>query len=113
MVVLLEGLALFGFGVWLAVESLLRDASNEAVATGSTVYFLVLGALVLLIAYGLWRRSSITHGAAVFVQLLVLPVAWYMAQAGFWAGAVPLAVAAVGALAGLMRPDARAALGRD
>ncbi len=111
--VALEGLGLLGFGVWLAVESLLRDASNEDVAMGSTVYFLVLGGLVLLIAYGLWRRSSFTHGAAVFLQLLFLPIAWYMALEGFWIGAVPLALGALAALVGLLRPDARAALGRD
>ena len=111
--VALEGLGLFGFGVWLAVESMVREASNEDVAMGSTVFFFVLGLLVLLIAYGLWRRSSFIHGAAVSVQLLLLFLAYMAATEGFWIGAVPLALSALAALVGLLRPDARVALGRD
>lgn len=111
-VVLVEGLALLGFGAWLGVELLVSEPSNREVASGSAVYFLVLGALVLLLAWSLWRRTGWSHGAAVFVQILALPLAWTMLRAGTWWLAVPTAALAVAALVALLRPGTRSALGR-
>jgi len=113
VVVLVEGLALLGFGGWLVFELATRDPSNRDVATGSSVYFVVLGLLVVLVAWGLWRRSGWSHGAAVFLQLLALPVAFSMAQAGAWWGAALLGVLAIVTVIGLLKRDTRVALGRD
>jgi hypothetical protein len=111
--VLAEGLAVLGFGVWLGFELLTQTPSNEDVARGSAVYFLVLGVLVLLVAWGLWRRSWWSHGAAVFLQLLALPIAWYMLRGDIWWSALLLTAVAVAALVALLRPQTRAALGRE
>ncbi len=108
-----EGVALTGFGAWLAYETVVAKASNERVATGSAVYFLVLGPLVLLVAAALWRRRGWASGAALFVQLLAVPVAVSMWQEGFVAGAVPLLAAAAAAAFGLLQPTTRHALGRE
>lgn len=108
-----EGLAVLGFGVWLGVELFTQTPSNEAVASGSAVYFVVFGLLVLLVAWGLWRRSGWSHGAAVFLQLLALPIAWYMLRGDVWWSALLLAFIAVATIVALLRPDTRAALGRE
>ena len=112
-VVLVQGLALVGFGAWLGVELLVAEPSNRSVATGSTAYFLLLGALVLGLVWALWRRRSWSHGAAVFLQVLALPLAWTMATADNWLLAVPTAALAITGLVALLRPDTRAALGRE
>jgi uncharacterized membrane protein len=111
--VLVEGLAVLGFALWLGVELVTQSPSNEDVARGSTVYFIVLGALVLLVAWGLWRRSGWSHGAAVFLQLLALPIAWYMLRGHAWWSALVLTVIAVATIVALLRRETRTALGRE
>jgi hypothetical protein len=111
-VVSLEAAALTGFGAWELWRSGVETASNRAVAEGSTAYFLVLGLLVAVVAFATWRRHRWSYGAAVFLQLLALPVAWTMATAGFWAGAVVLGAAAAAGLVALLAASGRAALGR-
>ena len=108
-----QGLAVLGFGLWLVFELLTQSPSNEDVARGSAVYFLVFGLLVLLVAWGLWRRSGWSHGAAIFLQLLALPIAWYMLRGDIWWSALLLTTVAVAALVALLRPQTRAALGRE
>jgi hypothetical protein len=111
-VVAAEGLALLGFGLWLGVELVVSEPSNRDVGSGSAVYFVVLGALVLLLAWSLWRRSGWSHGGSVFAQVLALPIAWTMLRAGSWELAVPTAALAVAALVALLQPATRTALGR-
>jgi peptidoglycan/LPS O-acetylase OafA/YrhL len=108
--VALEALALLAFGAWLGVETLVETPDNIDIARGSTAYFLLLGALVTLIAVALARGRAWSLGAGTFVQLLALPLAWYMAQGGLWVGAVPLAALAVVTLAGLVGERSRAAV---
>jgi hypothetical protein len=108
-----EGLSLAAFGTWLGVESRVARAADDRMAAGSAVYFLVLGPLVLLVAWALWRRQGWAMGAALFVQLLALPVAWTMAQGGLLVAALPLAAAAVAGVVVLLQPGTRHALGRD
>lgn len=86
--------------------------SSEQVYSGSVVYLVVFGVLIAIVAGSLWRRRGWSYGAAVFLQVLTLPIAAMMAGEGLWAGAVPLAAAAVVAVAGLMTAPAREALGR-
>ena len=110
--VALEAVGLLGFGTWLGYESAARTPDNAAAAAGSTAYFLVLGALVAGVAWALARRRAWSAGAATFLQLLALPMAWYMAGAGLLVGGLPLAAVALAALGGLLAPATRAALGR-
>ena len=105
--VVLEAAALLGFALWLGVETLVETPDNLDVAQGSTAYFVVIGLLVALVATGLVRGWSWAAGAGLFLQLLALPMAWYMARAGFWLGAVPLAAVALVSLAGLVSERAR------
>ena len=74
----LEGAALLGFGGWLLVETQVAQASDDDVAAGSTAYFIVLGLLGLFVAWALWRQRSWAFGAALFTQILALPIAFTM-----------------------------------
>jgi hypothetical protein len=107
-----EGLALFGFGCWLGYETLTSTTGNTDIAHGTTAYFMVLGLLVLGVSAALARRHGWAAGPSIFCQLLAFPIAWYMLTAGFWLGAVPLAVVAVVVLVSLISPATREVLGR-
>ena len=98
----LEALALLAFSVWLGLESVVRTPDNADVAHASTAYFALIGGLVAIVAAGLVRGWSWAVGAGLFLQLLALPMAWYMARAGLWVGAMPLALVALVSLAGLV-----------
>jgi hypothetical protein len=107
-----EALALLGLGSWLGYSSAVSTPDNAAVAQGTTAYFLVLGAGVAFLAASLWRGRGWSAGPATFLQLLALPMAWYMAREGLLVGAAPLAGVALTGLGGLLAPATRQALGR-
>jgi hypothetical protein len=109
----LQAVALLGYGGYLVVQSRISEATNDELAAELPIFFLVLGALVALVAVGLARRSGFAYGAAVAVELLALPIAWEMAQERFWAGAVPVTIAAATALWALWSLPGRAEFGRD
>ncbi|HSK27490.1 MAG TPA: hypothetical protein VK894_11340 [Jiangellales bacterium] len=111
-VVSLDAAALLGFALWEVYRSTVETPSSEAVAQGTMAYFGLLGTVVAVLAVAVWRLRSWSHGAAVFLQLLALPVAWTMAGGGFWWGAVLLGGSAVAALVALLSPAGRAAYGR-
>lgn len=107
-----EAVLLLGLGAWLVYENLVETPSNAAVAQGSAGYFVVLGLLALLPAAGLWRRRGWAYGAGVFLNLLALPLAWYMLRGGQPLAGLLLAAGAAGALAGLFSRPVRAVFGR-
>lgn len=110
--VALEGAALLGFGGWLLVEIQVAEASDDDVAAGSTAYFFILGLLGLFVAWALWRQRSWAFGAALFTQILMLPIALSMVSGGFWPGGVALVAIAVLGFAGLFSGPTRTAFGR-
>jgi hypothetical protein len=61
---------------------------------------------VLAAAWALWTGRRWGRGVAVFAQLLLLPVAWYMAVgSGQWLYGVPVALVAVVTLVLLFSPS--------
>ena len=71
--------------------------------TGATIA--VLGAAVLAAGWALWNGRAWGRGLAVFAQLLLLPVAWYMGVGSHqWGYAIPLAVLAAAILVLLFSP---------
>ena len=71
--------------------------------TGATIA--VLGAAVLTAGWALWNGRAWGRGIAVFAQLLLLPVSWYMGVGSHqWGYAVPLAVVAALILVLLFSP---------
>ena len=113
VVLALEALALVGFAAWMIVRHGSDVPSNEQVYSGSVVYLVVFGAMIAIVAASLWRLRGWAYGAAVFFQILALPIAWMMAGEQFWVGAVPLATAAIVAVGGLMTAPSRQVLGRN
>jgi hypothetical protein len=110
--VLLEGLALLGVGAWQVAGIVSEGFDDDGVALGSSVYFLLVGGLVLGLLVPVVRRRSWAYGAALFLQVLGLPLAATMAGEGFWVGAVPLGLVALAAAWALVSAPGRAAFGR-
>jgi peptidoglycan/LPS O-acetylase OafA/YrhL len=74
---------------------------------GTAAWYAVMGACVLAAGRALWTGRRWGRGIAVFAQLLLLPVAWYIAVGSQrWAYGVPVALVAVGALVLLFSPSA-------
>ena len=63
---------------------------------GSAAWFAIIGGGVLAAGWALWTGRRWGRGIAVFAQLLLLPVAWYMAVGSHqWLYGVPVALVAV------------------
>ncbi|MEU3250923.1 hypothetical protein [Streptomyces sp. NPDC006997] len=109
----LEGLVLFGGGVWMLVYGLAGSPDNERQAVTGGITLAVLALLPLLAARGLLARRSWSRGPAVITQLLALPVAYNLLQADSASipAGIALAVVAVTALVLLMNPATARALG--
>lgn len=109
----LQGVALVISGVYLLVMGLLGkpDSPRQAEMAGLTV--LALAVLPLAAARGLWLLRRWSRGPAMITQLMALPVAWTLYNAGgaLIAAAVALALVAVATLGLLVNPTATEALG--
>jgi peptidoglycan/LPS O-acetylase OafA/YrhL len=107
VVVALEGVALVVVAAILVVRAI-GGAHEKAISGyGTAVWYVVMGAAVFAAGWALWTGRRWGRGLAVFAQLLLLPVAWYIAVGSQqWAYGVPVAVMAVGALALLFSPSA-------
>jgi hypothetical protein len=113
VVAALEGAALAAWGIGMVVLGIVGnpDSPQQAEAGGLTV--LALAAMPLAAAYGLWRARRWSRGPVLIIQLVALPVAWTMIQAGgglIAAGSL-LGAAALTELVLLVHPAATEALG--
>lgn len=110
---LAEALALLAGGVYLLVEAVTGDPDSpqQAVTLGVTV--LVLGAIPLIAARGLWLRRRWSRGPAMITQIMALPAAWALltASGALVPAGVALAVVAVAGLVALVNPTTTEALG--
>jgi peptidoglycan/LPS O-acetylase OafA/YrhL len=74
---------------------------------GTAGWFAIMGSAVLAAGWALWSGRRWGRGIAVFAQLLLLPVAWYMAvDSRQWTYGVPVGVVAVVVLGLLFSPSA-------
>jgi hypothetical protein len=112
VVVGIEALAMLGVAVWQETGVLGGQAAQPDVAVGTAAYFLLVGAVVAVVAAFLWRAARWAFGPAVFLQLLGLLLAGTMASAGLWTGALALGVLVAIGLVVLLSPAGRAAFGR-
>ena len=63
---------------------------------GTAAWFAIIGAGVLAAGWALWTGRRWGRGIAVFAQLLLLPVAWYMTVgSNQWLYGIPVALVAV------------------
>ena len=113
-VVGLEGVALVVVAVVLVVRALGGAHEKSISGYGTAGWFVIMGAVLLAAARALWTGRRWGRGIAVFAQLLLLPVAWYVAVgSGQWSYGVPVAIVAAGALVLLFSPSAVEWLGQD
>ena len=108
VVVSLEGAALVAVAAVLVVRHL-AGAEDQPWLSGYVTagWFVVMGSAVLAAGWALWTGRRWGRGIAVFAQLLLLPVAWYMAVGSHqWLYGVPIAVVALVTLVLLFSPSA-------
>ncbi|BBY54722.1 hypothetical protein H7J07_17115 [Mycobacterium koreense] len=86
----------------------LAGADQSAVnGFGTAAWFVLVGAVVTAGGVALVRGHRWGRGIAVFTQLLLLPVAWYVAVGSHqWGYGITVAVVALGVLALLFSPAA-------
>ena len=105
--VALEGVVLVVVAAILVARAI-GGAHEKAISGyGTAVWYVVMGAAVFAAGWALWTGRRWGRGLAVFAQLLLLPIAWYIAVGSQqWAYGVPVALVAAGVLALLFSPSA-------
>jgi peptidoglycan/LPS O-acetylase OafA/YrhL len=113
VVVSLEGAALVVVAVVVVVRHLAGVEDQPWLSGyGTAGWFAVMGSAVLAAGWALWTGRRWGRGIAVFAQLLLLPVAWYMAVGSHqWLYGIPVALVALVTLALLLSPSALRWLG--
>jgi peptidoglycan/LPS O-acetylase OafA/YrhL len=115
VVVLLEGAALVAVAVVLVVRHLAGAHDQPWLSGyGTAGWFVVMGSAVLAAGWALRTGRRWGRGIAVFVQLLLLPAAWYMAVGSDqWLYGIPVAAVALLTLVLLFSPSALQWLAQD
>lgn len=89
-----------------AVRGLFGADQKIVSGYGNAAWFGLIGAAVLAAGWALWTGRRWGRGLAVFAQLLLLPVAWYIGVGSHrWGYAVPVAAVAIVVLALLFSPS--------
>ena len=110
VLVLLEALGWLGVGVSVVVGS---DSGRMLLDVTATVFFVALGAGLLLCARGLLRVRRWARAPVVLAQLIQVLVAWSFLSGETTLVAVLLAGVAVVVLVAVLSPAATRALVRD
>lgn len=90
-------------GVVAAVVFVVRGlaGADEHIVNGygNAIWFAVFGAALLAAGWSLWTGRRWGRGLAVYAQMLLLPVSWYVGVGSHqWVYAVPLAIVSVAIL---------------
>jgi peptidoglycan/LPS O-acetylase OafA/YrhL len=110
----LEGVALLVVAVVLLVRAVGGAQERSISGYGTAGWFVVMGGGVLAAGWALWTGRRWGRGIAVFAQLLLLGVAWYVAVGSQqWAYGVPVALIAVLTLVLLFSPSALQWIAQD
>lgn len=113
MVALAQGLLLGVLAVLVGVDAV----TGRAVDTAASAFMTGLGLLafvgLLLVARGLARRRRWARSPALLTQVIAIPVAVAVSQAGQYAYGVPLGIVAVLTAAALLSPPTTRALLAD
>lgn len=101
-----EGVVALVVAVVLIVRGLAGADQHIVNGFGTAAWFVVMGAAVLAAGWALATGRRWGRGIAVFANLLLLPVAWYIVRSHQPVYAVAMAVVAVAVLALLFSPSA-------
>ena len=103
-VVAIEGAAAIVVALILGVLGF--AGGDKRVAFGTALWFVLVGVAVLAAGWALWTGRRWGRGIAVFAQLLLLPIAWYMAVGSHRPEyGIPVGVVALIALVLLFSPS--------
>jgi hypothetical protein len=106
VVVAVEGAALVVVAAVLIIRHLAGVEEQPWLSGyGTAGWFVIMGSAVLAAGWALWTGRRWGRGIAVFAQLLLLPVAWYMAVgSNQWLYGIPVGLVAVVTLVLLFSP---------
>jgi uncharacterized membrane protein YhaH (DUF805 family) len=106
-----EALGALAGAVLLAVAALTGPSMSAGSAISTIVVAVLLAVVFAALARLLARRTRGARGPALVLQLLLIPIGWYMSSGGTpWVGIPLLVIAVLGAVA-LLAPGTRAELG--
>ncbi|WP_418602761.1 hypothetical protein [Mycolicibacterium sp. SCSIO 43805] len=95
-------------GLVMAVVLVVREAGGHHEAAisgyGTAAWFAVMGGAVAVSGWALWNGRRWGRGIAVFANLLLLGVAWYVFTSGQLAYAVAVAAVSIAVLGLLFSP---------
>jgi len=85
----------------------LVGSTERRLALGTSALFVLISAALISAGWALWTGRRWGRGVAVFAQLLLLPVAWYMSTGSHLVVlGVPLGMVALATLLALFSPSA-------
>lgn len=102
----LEGLILLGAAVYMVIHAAsgYRETDVAISGYGTAGWFAIMGTAVTAAGIGLLRGQRWGRGVVVIAQLVLLPVAYYMAiPSGRLVPGICIAIAAIAALVGLFQ----------
>jgi hypothetical protein len=106
-----EAAGLVAVVAFLLYEDLTAPASSVGGAVGVTLFAAVMAGLLAMLGRALWRRRGWARAPAIVLELLLLPIGYYLTTGGLaWLG-LPVLAAGVGGAAALLAPATRAAVG--
>lgn len=107
LIVAVQGLASLVVAVVLVWRAVAGADQRMASGYGTAAWFALMGAAVLAAGWALLRGRRIGRGVAVFANLSLLPVAWYMGVGSHrWAYGAVVGIAAAAVLVALFSPAA-------
>lgn len=113
LVAVIQSLVAFGIGIYLIISDFTSDAAptleSEAAAanwigTGTAVFMFIIFGTVLAGALSLLRGKHWGRSPVVMIEVLLLPVAWYMLSEGLILPGVVVALSAVAGLVCVLHP---------
>jgi len=112
VLVALEGAAGLVAAAVFVVRGLAGADQSKVSGFGNAAWFAIIGGGILAAGWALWTGRRWGRGVAVFAQLLLLPVTWYIAVGSHqWLYGIPIAVVALVTMALLFSPSALQWLG--
>lgn len=101
----LEGAAGLVAAVVFLIRGLAGADQHIVNGFGNAAWFAVIGGALASAAWALWTGRRWGRGIAVFAQLLLLPVTWYVGVGSHrWFYGIPVAMVALAALVLLFAP---------
>ncbi len=108
-----QSVGLFAIALLMLWLSLTKEESSAGAGVAEAVTAAGVGVLLALSARSLMRGKSRLRGIAVFVELMFLPLGYYLAQAGLWWFAVPAWILGITTVALLVAPSSRKVIGLE